>query len=55
MTKNTAVNSKAYEYLQSLVEPRSTILDIEVIGKWLRATIASKASSGCYFSVRNDI
>jgi len=46
----SAINSKSYEYLKGLISPQVRIVDIEVWGKWLRATL----SSGVYFSVLNN-
>lgn len=45
-----AINSNALEYLKSLINPANKIEDLEVRGKWLRASL----SSGCKFSVRNQ-
>lgn len=50
LNKNNVVNSNAYAYLKSLLSPRINIIDIEVRGKWLRASL----SSGIYFSVKNQ-
>lgn len=48
--KNKTINSNAFAYLKSLLDPRVHIIDCYVWGKWLKATL----SSGISFSVRNQ-
>lgn len=48
--KNKTINSNAYAYLKSLLNPYVKILDCYVWGKYLKAEL----SSGVTFSVKNQ-
>ncbi len=45
------INEKSYKFLKSLIGDKVEIVDIEVRGKWLRASL----SSGVYFSIINYV
>jgi hypothetical protein len=44
-----AINSNAYDTLRGYLHPQVKIVDVEVKGKWLVATL----SSGITFSIQN--
>ncbi len=48
--RNQTLNYNALAYLKSLISPDIMILDVEVIGRYIRATL----SSGVFFSVKNE-
>lgn len=48
--KNNTINSNAAAYIKSLIHPDVKILNWEVCGKWLKATL----SSSVFFSVKNQ-
>lgn len=48
--KNQTLNYNVLAYLKSLISPDVTILDIQLVGRYIKATL----SSGVFFSVRNE-
>lgn len=48
--ESKAINSNAAQYIKSLIHPDVKILNWEVCGKWLKATL----SSSVFFSVKNQ-
>ena len=46
-----AIDYDALKYLKSLIGSKAKITNVEVRGKWLRATL----ESGTFFSVKNNL
>lgn len=46
-----AMNYNSYKYLQAIISPQVDIIDVEVRGKWIVATL----SSGVHFMVINNL
>lgn len=46
---NKAINSDSYQYLKSLISEQRKIVDVQVCGKWLTATL----DNNIRFSVLN--